>query len=187
MINPYPSLTAAAVSLIFLFCSRRLSNVAGFWLGVTFYVALMPPIRLLWACWFEHICRHPDPMTFRIDSMRTSLSDLSSILDTKLFPSAWVWRILPCGFGLHSSHIRRTSLGECEARSEMLTKQRCYWQPFKLPGMNLNIRQCFHNIFLLLMWFKWAVSNMWITLSGIIQPVERAMANKNSGKLSAGF
>lgn len=69
MINPHPSLSAAAatnaVSLIFLLYSRRLSNVVGFWLGVTFYGALLPPIRLLWACWFVHMCRHSDPLTLQ--------------------------------------------------------------------------------------------------------------------------
>lgn len=147
MINPHPSLSAAAatnaVSLIFLLYSRCLSNVVGFWLGVTFYGALLPPIRLLWACRSVHMCRHSDPVTSRIDPMRTTVSDLFNILDTQTLSSAWVRRMLPGGFGLHSSHIRRNSLGECEARSKMLTEQQCRWQPFKLPGMNLSISSVF--------------------------------------------
>lgn len=191
MINPHPSLSAAAaatdaVSLIFLLYSRRLSNVVGFRLGVTFYGALLPPIRLLWTCWFVHMCRHSDPVTSRRDSMRTTVSDLFDVLDTQTLSSAWVRRMLPGGFGLHSSHIRRNSLGEREARSEMLTEQQCRWQLFKLPGMNLSMRQCFH-IFLFLLWCKWVVPNIWITFSGILQSVEKAMANKNFRKLRSHF
>lgn len=135
LINPHPSLSAAAatnaVSLIFLLYSRRLSNVVGSWLGVTFYGALLPPLRLLWACRFVHMCRHSDPVTSRIDSMRTTVSDLFNILDTQTLSSARVRRMLPGGFGLRSSHIRRNGLGEREARSEMLTSQQCCQQPFK--------------------------------------------------------
>ena len=106
MINPHPSLfTAAAVaevnvvSLIFLLCSRRFSNVVGLWLGMTFYGALLPPIRLLWACWFVHMGRHSDLMTSKVDSVRTTASNLSNILDTPTLPkgmgaknaSLWFW------------------------------------------------------------------------------------------------
>lgn len=116
---------------------------------MTFYGALLPPTRLLWVCWLVHMCRHSDSMTFRIDPMSTTVSDLSNIWDT----SAWVRRMLPRVL----AYILLTSeelLGECEARSEMLTEQQCCWQPFKFPGMNLSIRQFFHNIFPFLLRFK---------------------------------
>ena len=146
MINPHPSLfTAAAtaeddaVSLIFLLYSRRFSNVVGFWLGMTCYGALLPPIRLLWACWFVHMCRHSDPMTSGIDSENNCIWPFQYFGHPNSSQGHGCEECFPCGFGLHSSHIRRTSLGECEARSDMLTEQRFCWQPFKFPGMNLNI------------------------------------------------
>lgn len=99
----------------------------------------------------------------------------------KLFPSAPMRKTLPLGFSLHSSHIRRASLGGCEARSEMLTNITATFL-----GALQVVWQCFH-IFQFLLWFNWAVPNMWITLSGKIQSVERAMDNKNPGKLCSRF
>lgn len=125
MINPYPSLSTAvaipadAVSLIFLLYSKYLSNVVGFWLGVTFYGALLlsglcGPLGLCTCAFWPHDIHNRfyetnDYLTF------------PTFWPPKLFPSAPVQRMLPLGFSLHSSHIRRTSLGDCEARSEMLT------------------------------------------------------------------
>lgn len=107
MINPHPSLfTAAAVakvdavSLIFLLCSRRFSNVVGFCLGMTFSGALLPPIWLLWASWFVHMGRHSDLMTSKIDSVRTTASNLSNILDTPTLPKGMGAKNASLWFGL---------------------------------------------------------------------------------------
>lgn len=89
--------------------------------------------------------------------------------------------MLPCGFGLHSSHIKRTTSGRLWSQVRNANRAAIFWQPFKFPGMNLSREQFFH-IFQFLLWFKWAVPNMWITFSAIIQPVERATTDQNSGK-----
>ena len=89
--------------------------------------------------------------------------------------------MLPCGLGLHSSHTKRMKSERLWNQVRNANRAVIFWQPFKFPGMNLSREQFFH-IFQFLLWFKWAVPNMWITLSGIIQPVERETTDQNSGK-----
>lgn len=98
--------------------SRHGSDVARFWLGVTFYGAPLPPVRLLWTSWFLHICGHD--FQNRV-SVSNYIRPLSKTLDIPILAQIiWVYimYLLVLIFFLFFS---QRSCQPHEARSELLT------------------------------------------------------------------
>lgn len=126
MINPYPLLStvAAAPRPLSVSYFSSIANTSQMWLDSGWVWPFMGHrCLLLGFCRPVGLCTCTDILTqWHPEKILWQLYVIFPIFWTpRLFPSARVRRKLPLGFRLHSSHIRRTSLGEREARSEMLT------------------------------------------------------------------
>lgn len=154
--------------------SRHGSVVARIWLGVTFYGAPLPPVRLLWTSWFLHICGHD--FQNRV-SANNHIGPLSKTLDTPILAQIVGVYDVPPGFDLLSVLLTaELPAAWSQIRAANITRLLAALQ---VALHNLDGKLCFQNTFPFLLWFKQAVPNIWITLCAIIQSARKARANKN--------
>lgn len=129
--------------------SRHGSDVARFWLGVTFYGAPLPPVRLLWTTWFLHICGHN--FQNRV-SASNYIRPLSKTLDTPILAQIMGLYYVPPGFDLLSVLLTaELPASWSQIRAANITRLLAALQ---VALHNLDGELCFHNTFSFLLWFK---------------------------------
>lgn len=100
-------------------------------LGTNLCRALLPPIRLLWACW-RFYCTWADILTSWPPKLSTLSWDnclLTQHLDTPTLPKGSSCKECFLGLAYILLPSKEWKSGDCEARSEMLTEQRFSGSP----------------------------------------------------------